>query len=347
MGLPIQGAQVVIVAFLSTPLALLALGLRLWSRRLQGMALAFNDYIVIVATLIATATVSICLADVFIGAIGVHSAELVATKPHVLSLYIIFTIPGEILWAAANTCVKFSILSLYTIIFPGRTFHRICYAMMGISTAYFISVLFEAFILCKPVQYNWDKTIPGGQCHNQNLAYLIAGITNLVIDAFIVALPLPKLYGLQIPLAKRVAIAAMFGLSALICVLSLLRILSVEAWDLTDPTYTGTGITAYSILEPTLGVVNACLPTLRPALGMLFKNGPFSLGQWTLHGSRTVTGKTTKTTRNSHHFERIKENVPLHNIRVASNRQSARSQGNNITVLREWDVDRSGPGNEV
>lgn len=62
MGLPIQGAQVVIVAFLSTLLALLALGLRLWSRRLQGVALAFNDYMAVAAMVIATATVSVCLA---------------------------------------------------------------------------------------------------------------------------------------------------------------------------------------------------------------------------------------------------------------------------------------------
>lgn len=220
--------------------------------------------------------------------------------------------------------------------------------MMAISTTYFISVLLESFVLCEPVQYNWDKTIPNGKCHNQSLAYLIAGITNLVIDAFIVALPLPKLYGLQIPLPKRVAIAAMFGLGALICVLSLLRILSVVSWDLTDPTYTGTGITAYSILEPMLGVVNACLPAMRPALGAVFKNGPFSSwGHWTLHGPSRHSAKTSKT-RDSHHFERIKEeDVALHDIHVASKRQSIRPQGDNITVLREWDVSHSRLGDEV
>lgn len=86
---------------------------------------------------------------------------------------------------------------------------------MAVAVAYFLSVFLETFLLCHPVQFNWDKSIPNGRCNNQNIAYLLAGTTNLVIDAFIVALPIPKLYGIQIMLAKRIAIGAMFGLGAL------------------------------------------------------------------------------------------------------------------------------------
>lgn len=105
MSLPIQGAQVVIVGFISTPLAMIALALRLWSRRIQRVSFAFNDYMAIIATVLATATVSVCVAgkvprsmnlatwltgailDVFVGAIGVHSEKLEATNPRVLILY--------------------------------------------------------------------------------------------------------------------------------------------------------------------------------------------------------------------------------------------------------------------
>ncbi|KAI0518555.1 hypothetical protein F5B22DRAFT_599651 [Xylaria bambusicola] len=346
MGLNNESTQIVAAAFIGTPLALAALGLRLWSRRLQRVSLAFNDYIAIVATVLASATVSLCLAHVFIGATGKHAAEFLFTNPRVLDLYIKFAIAGEVLWAAANTAVKFSILSLYTKIFPGKTFHRVCYAAMAVSVAFFTTVFLEAFLLCEPVQFNWDKTIPNGKCHNQTLAYLVSGIVNLVIDAFIVALPLPKLYHLQIPLAKRFAIGAMFGLGAVICILSLLRIVSIPAWDLTDPTYTGTGITVYSILEPTLGVVNACLPTMRPALGVIFKNGPFSLGQLTFHSTRR-SSKASKT-RDSHQFEQIKDDMALHNIHVASDHpKGVHPQGNNITISREWNIDHSSPDNKL
>jgi hypothetical protein len=82
---------------------------------------------------------------------------------------------------------------------------------MAVTAAYFIMVFLETFLLCKPVQYNWNKTIPGGSCNGENIAYLIAGITNLIIDAFVVALPMPLEFRLQMSLPKRLGVAAMFS----------------------------------------------------------------------------------------------------------------------------------------
>ncbi|KAI0198324.1 hypothetical protein F4808DRAFT_462803 [Astrocystis sublimbata] len=334
MGVTIEGVKVAVTGLISTPLAILALGLRLWSRRIQKNPLAFNDYMAIIALILAAAIVSLCLADAFIGAVGAHAAVLEASHPEILTLYSLFFVPGEVLWAAANTSVKLSTLSLYTILFPSKKFSRICYGMMGISAAYFLSVFLETFFLCKPIQYNWDKSIPDGQCSNQNLAYLLAGVTNLVIDAIIVALPMPKLYGLQIPLARRLAIGAMFALGAVICVLSLLRILSILSWNLEDPTYTGTGISVYSILEPTLGVVNACLPTIRPALRKLFRHDIFSRKK-----SSNSSDNVHKHHVYPHQFEQLTDDGSLSHIVVApSADQQAQCNGNKIAIMREWKV---------
>ncbi len=122
--------------------------------------------------------------------------------------------PAQILWAAANTCVKASILTLYIVIFPSKRFKMVCLFTLGLSVCYFITVFLEAFLLCTPVSFTWDKSIPG-QCANVNLAYLIAGITNLCLDALVVVLPMPMLWGLQLPFAKKAGIAGMFGLGAL------------------------------------------------------------------------------------------------------------------------------------
>jgi hypothetical protein len=61
----------------------------------------------------------------------------------------------------------------------------------------------------------------------------------------------------------------MFMLAS-ICVVSLLRVIWLWNWNLADLTFTVTPGAIYSVLEPTLGVVNACLPTIRPALTELF-----------------------------------------------------------------------------
>lgn len=52
--------------------------------------------------------------------------------------------------------------------------------------------------------------------------------------------------------------------------ISLQRVLWLKHWDLTDFTYTVVPGACWSVLEPALGVVNACLPTIRPVLQKVF-----------------------------------------------------------------------------
>jgi hypothetical protein len=85
---------------------------------------------------------------------------------------------------------------------------------MVLSLLYFASVFVETFAFCKPVQYNWDKSIPGGYCVDEEPAYLGAGISNLLIDVLVVTLPMPMLWRLQMPLKKKIGVSAMFGLGA-------------------------------------------------------------------------------------------------------------------------------------
>lgn len=75
-------------------------------------------------------------------------------------------------------------------------------------------VLIEGFVLCKPVRFNWDKSVDG-KCTGEHTAYLVPGIMNLAIDTFIVALPLPVVFRLQMTWSRRISVAAMFSLGAL------------------------------------------------------------------------------------------------------------------------------------
>jgi hypothetical protein len=49
-----------------------------------------------------------------------------------------------------------------------------------------------------------------------------------------------------------------------ICIISLLRVIYVHNLNLADFWYSSAGLANWSVLEPTLGIVNACLPVLRP-----------------------------------------------------------------------------------
>ena len=68
-----------------------------------------------------------------------------------------------------------------------------------------------ALLVCRPLEYNWNRTIEG-HCYNQSEAFEAVGIVNLLTDFFIFVLPMPVLWGLQLPVGKKIGLTATFGI---------------------------------------------------------------------------------------------------------------------------------------
>lgn len=85
---------------------------------------------------------------------------------------------------------------------------------MGVVIAYCLMVVLIAFLLCQPLAFNWDPTIPGGRCGDQNSAFLASGVLNLIIDILVIVLPLPMLWNLHMATHKRVGLMLMFSTGA-------------------------------------------------------------------------------------------------------------------------------------
>jgi hypothetical protein len=76
---------------------------------------------------------------------------------------------------------------------------------------YFLSVLLETFLVCKPAEYNWNKKIRGTCSPHAKETYLTAGILNLLVDIIVVAMPMPMLLRLTMPTGKKVGLIAVFS----------------------------------------------------------------------------------------------------------------------------------------
>ena len=68
---------------------------------------------------------------------------------------------------------------------------------------------------CVPIAFAWDITIPGGHCANRDAGYLAVGVIDAVTDLFILILPLPMIYKLQIPRMKQISLAVIFSIAIL------------------------------------------------------------------------------------------------------------------------------------
>lgn len=172
------------------------------------------------------------------------------------------TIATIILWASALTAVKISLILLYARVFSIRNFRIAAYAAMPLVLGWWLSVFLEELLLCRPLAYNWDKTIRGS-CADLPAAYLAAGILNLLSDVSVLVLPIPIVLNLHLPLRSRIALMATFcvglllvppltlcvfpgaespinslthKLSQSVCIFSIIRIHAVKVYNLNDPT---------------------------------------------------------------------------------------------------------------
>lgn len=133
---------------------------------------------------------------------------------------------------------------------------------------------------CIPVQAAWDITLlPEARCIEVRSIYLGGSVPNVVLDIIVVFMPIPYVWRLHAPLGQRLVLAGMFVLGTFIAVVSLVRLiifLNIPISTSGDLTYNFREIIIWSIVEINIGLVCACLPSLKPAFAFIGLSGLFS-----------------------------------------------------------------------
>ncbi|KAF7595468.1 hypothetical protein BBP40_005804 [Aspergillus hancockii] len=259
-------------------------GLRFWARTINNAAsLAYDDWFLLAALIFAYGTGICCILG---GAYGIGKHIWVVDENDVLmSMKIIFAY--VILYATTVPMVKLSVLLLYRRIFRLTWTLYIC---AFLSIGYAISVSTTISLACVPTSFFWTQWVDplsGGHCRiNLYLFYLWNGVANLFTDVLILCLPMPIVWGLQMPTGQKWAISGIFLLGGFVCVATIVRIWTITKMkNSVDITWVIGDAMIWSNVEPCIGIVSACLPTLRPLLRRipLFK-------VWGLFGSTGITG---------------------------------------------------------
>ncbi|KAJ5496921.1 hypothetical protein N7463_008908 [Penicillium fimorum] len=261
--------QVIGVAIAFSILAVIALCLRLLAHQIAHRKWIPSDYFMIAAAIFAVGLQSISITGVIQAGIGYDHVTAIAgsygLEPITKLLKLI--IPLQFLWVLSLSCTKVSILLLYLRIFPVTWVVRISWVTMGVIIAWTIGTVLAGCLICRPFAFNWDQTIPGGSCGDQVTSFTVTGVINLVTDVVVLVTPMPLLYNLQMASYKKVTFIIIFGLGAVTCIISILRISVLSTMNFTDITYSIPLANIFSGLEPCLAVILASVPMMRPLLG--------------------------------------------------------------------------------
>lgn len=181
----------------------------------------------------------------------------------------------EILYTLVICLVKLSILAFYWRLFVASI--RIpCYILGGITISWAIATITACVAQCNPVSGFWNHSIPAKCGVNDHAALVGVAIPNILTDAALLSLPIPYIWRLHRTRPQKIALIGIFMLGGFVTIVSSVRLAILVHVDSKSPDldYNYAWFGVLTELELNIGIVSACLPSLRPILCLIIYHDP-------------------------------------------------------------------------
>ncbi|KAI5859442.1 hypothetical protein GGS23DRAFT_585424 [Durotheca rogersii] len=310
-------------------LCFVATGLRLWSRRLQKTSLRLNDWLILFSLIIFLPPYALQSVLFIKYGVGLNIDKILTIGgPGIMIRIWRLSYAMDIFWILLVTLIKLSVLHFYITIFRQPMFIRIVYATAALCAAFCIGALVEVVVLCPP-RGGWRPDGLLFRCDNNSSILLTLGTIDLAIEILVIMLPMPVLWRLKLPTAKKVALTAIFGMGFLIIAFTSIRIRFIlnlnDSGDISSPVL----MQIFSAAMPLLGIINASLPVMAPALREIYRS------------SSRIWRKLRKSTDNSTDSRRSpvspKPSGPEVSV-VEKRNLSGAVEPNQIRITTAWEV---------
>lgn len=207
------------------------------------------------------------------GGVGRHLLALEATDPKKVVNWAKFLIAVEWIYLAAVTLPKLSILSMYLRIFTTKLYRRSVYVLGVILIMTFVVGGLTGSLGCQPLAFFWDPTIPGGHCIDINAFFRWISLPNILTDVAMLVLPQPLIWTLKITRNQKIGLTLTFLTGSVGLIASIFRFTTFFRNDaITDGTFSSVELMSWTIIEPGIYLMAACLPPLRPLAQRFLKD---------------------------------------------------------------------------
>ncbi|KAH8588161.1 hypothetical protein B0O99DRAFT_747042 [Bisporella sp. PMI_857] len=260
-------------------IAALAVLLRFESRRLRKTGFATDDYIIVVA-LICLIGMSVCnIVGAVAGRMGTHdSIRTSASKQKIAERTLI---RSKVIWilqlltTLGPGLTRTSILFFYKRIFIGKYSQINSWTFIVVNGIWTISYFFGNIFGCVPLKGNWIHD-PNGKCIDFFMFYKSMVISDVILDGLVLMIPWYPVWKLNMPIRQKVTVCGIFLLGGFVVLSGVVRIIAMfnALKPNPDRSYERAPAFYWATIETGVGIVSACLPTMRP---LLSRSGPESI----------------------------------------------------------------------
>ncbi|KZL66855.1 integral membrane protein [Colletotrichum tofieldiae] len=253
-------AQTTSVTIVMMTCITLTVVMRTFVRSVLLRSLGWDDTLVIISWVLAMALCSAILAMTGVG-LGSHFQDV--SKPD-FAEFLKFQVVTQLTYIWAFVTVKMSFAVLYLRLLPDQVYKRINKFLIILLLAEGIEETAVVIFRCAPIERAWTPTVPG-TCLDLTIFYYSAFVIKLLTDLVLFIQPIPTIWKLQLRVAKRIGVIFMLSLGLLVCVISVIRVSYINAFD-RDVTFLVADPLLWSEVEVCALIVCSGVPSLRPLI---------------------------------------------------------------------------------
>lgn len=141
--------------------------------------------------------------------LGRHLAYVLATDPGKLDGHLKAVLLNELVHPFAVAIPKICVVLVFLRVFTDRRERLAAKILIATVLATWLSFNIALAFQCRPVKFNWDKSIPG-TCFDTALFAQSSSIPNIVTDLAILVLPIRTVMALRISLGRKIGLLFIF-----------------------------------------------------------------------------------------------------------------------------------------
>ncbi|KAK9476470.1 hypothetical protein V1514DRAFT_179085 [Lipomyces japonicus] len=243
-----------------TILALIAITLRVYSRRQILHNFGLDDYFMVAGFIFFLALIITSLVG-FRYDSTVHQWD---ARPDTLNGRLRFGYAMAMLYVITLFLVKMSILIFYTHISPSPAFLCVTRSFMVFVSLHCLAFMLGMTLVCDPPQDQWNVT-SHDNCGNFEVLYFVQSSINIFSDFFILILPIPIVHKVRVPLRKKINLCVLFSIGSVAAIASVVRLYYVyQFFNAADQTWHGSNLPMWSVIECSIAITTASVPAIRP-----------------------------------------------------------------------------------
>ncbi|CZT44361.1 related to integral membrane protein [Rhynchosporium secalis] len=247
-------------------LAVVAVALRFWTRRITSTKFGPDDWWILVGLLGMLLTGAVLLygvrADPDAGQ-GINRDDPnFDYAPH--ATYLKTSFITATLYFSVVTSIKISILHLYRRVFPVDETIIHSHIVGALVLAWWLVGSGLTIVSCLPVERLWIGPSAGGYCFNFNIYWMSMGAVEIMIDTLLLILPVRMVLGLQLSRQQKVLVVGIFALGGFVILTGLVRVITGYKPGSQNVAFLRAEL--WSAIHVCTAIICACLPTLRPVI---------------------------------------------------------------------------------